>query len=100
MRSETVWEYNDVELPAGAFTATVLRERLSLAASPRLRADTLLQYNDLDELFAANLRFNWIYQPGADLFVVFNQTWDASSLDRLDRRDRQVIVKFTYLWQR
>ncbi|MCP4201616.1 MAG: carbohydrate binding family 9 domain-containing protein [bacterium] len=100
VRSETTWQYNDVDLPGGAFTATVLRERLSLAASPRLRADTFLQYNDLDELFAANVRFNWIYKPGADLFVVFNQTWDAPSLGDLDRRDRQVIVKFTYLWQR
>ena len=100
VRSETTWEYNDVELPGGDFTATVLRERLSLAVNPRLRADTFLQYNDLDELFAANVRFNWIYKPGADLFVVFNQTWNAPSLDQLDRRDRQVIVKFTYLWQR
>ena len=99
VRSQTTWEYNDVDLPGGAFTATVLRERLSLAWSPRLRADTFLQYNDLDELFAANVRFNWIYRPGADLFVVFNQTWDAPSFSDLDRRDRQVIVKFTYLWQ-
>ncbi|MEM7349643.1 MAG: DUF5916 domain-containing protein [Acidobacteriota bacterium] len=100
LRSETGWEYNDVELPGGAFSATVVRQRLSLAWNPRLRADTLLQYNDLDQLFAANLRFNWIYKPGADLFVVFNQTWDAPSLGDLEQRDRQVIVKFTYLWQR
>ena len=100
VRSETSWEYNDIELPGGSFTATVLRERLSLALNPRLRADTLFQYNDLDELFGANLRFNWIYKPGADLFVVFNQSWDAPSLSALERRDRQVIVKFTYLWQR
>ena len=81
----------------------MLRERLSLALNPTLRADAFLQHNDLDELFGANVRFNWIYKPGADLFVVFNQTWDAPSLgdlDRRDRRDRQVIVKFTYLWQR
>ena len=100
VRSETSWEYNEINLPGGSVDTTLLRERLSLAWSPRLRLDTFVQYNDLDELFGANVRFNWIYKPGADLFVVFNQTWDAPSLDALDRRDRQVIVKFTYLWQR
>ena len=46
-----------------------------------------------------NLRCNWIYRPGADLFVVFDQIWDAPGLGDLDRRGRQVIVEFTYLWQ-
>ena len=47
-----------------------------------------------------NLRFNWIYKPGADLFVVFNQSWDAPKFSDMTRRDRQVIIKFTYLFQR
>jgi hypothetical protein len=47
-----------------------------------------------------NFRFNWIYRPGADLFVVYRQTWDPSRHDRTLQRDRQFIIKFTYLFQR
>ena len=38
--------------------------------------------------------------PGADLFVVYNQTWNAASFSDLGTLDRQFIVKFTYLFQR
>jgi hypothetical protein len=98
--SETTWEYNDIELPGGDFTTNIFRERLGLALNPRLRTDIFMQYNDLDELFGVNLRVNWIYKPGADLFFVYNHSWDAQSLSNLDRREREVIVKFTYLFQR
>jgi len=100
LRSETTWEVNDIELSAGQFTANIVRERLAVAITPRLLSNLFLQYNDLTEEVSLNFRFNWIYRPGADLFVVYNQTWDAPSLSDLERRDRQLIVKFTYLFQR
>jgi len=51
---------------------------------------------------AANLRFNWIYRPGADLFVVYNHNWDTTgrSFSSRQTRDRQLIVKFTYRFNR
>ncbi len=100
VRAETNWQLNDVELPAGSFTTNVITERLGLALNPRLRADVLVQYNDFDEQVGVNLRVNWIYRPGADLFVVYNQNWMAPELSALQRQDRQLAVKFTYLWQR
>ena len=51
------------------------------------------------ELAGINLRYNWIYRPGADLFVVYNQTWDALSLSRLITNDQRLIIKFTKLLQ-
>ena len=52
----------------------------------------------------ANIRFNWIYRPGAyrpgaDLFVVYNENWNAPSCSARETRDRQLIIKFTYLYQ-
>lgn len=96
LRSETTWSLNDVALPAGDFETNLLRERVSLSFSPDLLLSALVQFNDEAELLAANVRFNWIYRPGADLFVVYNQSWDAPTLGNLQRRDRKVIVKFTY----
>jgi hypothetical protein len=100
LRSETTWEWNEIELPAGSFRTSIVRERLGLAWSPRLRADAYIQYNEFAQLFGAHVRVNWIYRPGADLFVVYNQNWDAPSLSDMNSRDRQFVVKFTYLFQK
>jgi len=99
-RGEASWSYNDVVLPAGAFTTNVYRLRLDAAFTPEHLLGALLQYDDAGELVGANLRYNWIYRPGADLFVVYNESWDAPSLGALTTSDRRFIVKFTYLFQR
>jgi hypothetical protein len=99
LRSDTTWVYNDIELRTGAFTANIVRQRIGLSLSPTLFANTYIQYNDLAELLSVNLRFNWLYRPGADVFLVFNQNWSAPSLSDLSRTDREVIVKFTYLFE-
>jgi hypothetical protein len=100
-RSVTSWNRADIDLPAGDFVTNVVRQRLALAFSPDLSLSGLLQYSDVDEELALNLRLNWIYRPGADLFVVYNQTWLApDGLSGLDSSDRRLTVKFTYLFQR
>jgi hypothetical protein len=98
-RTETSYNAADVSLPQGDFTTQIIGQKLNVSFTPDLRLNAFVQYNDAAEVLAANLRFNWIYRPGADLFVVFNQNWDAPSFSDRVRRDRQLIVKFTYLFQ-
>jgi len=98
--AETVVDWNDVDLEEGAFITRIVGERLSVTLSPDLRVNAFLQYNDAAELVAANVRFNWIYRPGADLFLVLNETWDAPRFSATETRDRQLIMKLTYLLQR
>ena len=98
-RVETQWQHNDVSLDAGDFETNLLRQRLSFSLNPNLTLDGLVQYNDAAEQLTANLRFNWHYRPGSDLFVVYNHGWDApGGLDDLGEHERQVIVKLTYSW--
>jgi hypothetical protein len=99
LRSDTTWVYNDIKLPGGTFNSHIIRQRVGLSFSPTLFTNTYIQYNDAAELLSLNLRFNWLYRPGADLFVVFNQNWGAPSLSDLSTGDREVIVKFTYLFE-
>ena len=87
---------NVVDVPDGSFTADVVSVRLSYAFSTRLFANTLLQYNNLDNSVSANVRVNFIHSPGSDLFIVFNERrgndnalWAFS--------DRGAVVKVTYL---
>jgi hypothetical protein len=97
LRSDTTWSYNDIQLPNGTFNSHIIRQRIGLSFSPTLFTNTYIQYNDAAELLSLNLRFNWLYRPGADLFIVYNQNWRAPSLSDLATGDREVILKFTYL---
>ena len=79
LRSESVWQLENVDLPAGDFTANILRQRFALALTPRVLANVFLQYNDLTDLVSLNLRFNWTYRPGSDVYLVFNQRWNTAT---------------------
>lgn len=92
-RSETEWGYNDVDLPGGSFTTNVVRQRFNVSLSPNLSVNSFIQYLDTEDLLSMNTRFNWIYKPGADVFIVYNQNWVDGAT-----QDRALILKFTYLW--
>ncbi len=100
LSSQTVWEFNDIKLPSGQFSTNIFREELNLKFTSDMLLSSFFQFIDLTETASLNMRFNWIYRPGADLFIVYNQTWDAPHLGFLKSADRQVILKFSYLWQR
>jgi len=97
-RTETSWEHNSVELPGGAFTTNLFRQRLNVPLTPDLSTAAFVQFNDAAQLLAMNLRLRWIYRPGADVFLVLNETWDAPGLGTRSLRDRQAILKVTYLF--
>ncbi len=86
-------------MPEGDFRTTLYSAGFDVSFTPDLRLNTLAQYNDAAELVGVNVRFNWIYKPGADLFVVYNENWDAPTFSARETTLRQLIVKFTYLWQ-
>ncbi|HET9225644.1 MAG TPA: DUF5916 domain-containing protein [Thermoanaerobaculia bacterium] len=97
LRAESSWDRNQVELPGGAFTTNLFREKLQVNLTPDISTAAFVQFSDAAELLAANLRIGWTYRPGADVFLVFNQTWDAPTFGERIARDRQAILKMTYL---
>jgi hypothetical protein len=97
LRTESSWDRNRVDLPAGAFTTNLFHERVQVNLTPDLSTAALAQFSDAAELLALNLRVGWTYKPGADVFLVFNQTWNAPSFGLRSERDRQAILKLTYL---
>ena len=99
-RTETLWVRNDVELPQGDFVASIYRQSFDVSFHPDMRINALVQFNDATDFLGANLRFNWTYRPGSDLYVVYNQNWDAVSFGRRETQSRQLIVKLTYHFQR
>jgi hypothetical protein len=99
LRFDTIWQRDALDLPGGSFVSNIIRERIGVAITPKLSTNAYVQYNDLGDLLSLNLRFNWTYRPGSDVYLVFNQNWTAPSLGNLSFQDRAVILKLTYLLQ-
>ena len=98
--ARTSWLHNDVELPQGDFTIDLWSQGVDLAFTPDLRLNMIAQYNEASGDLGVNVRFHWIYKPGADIFLVYNENWTAPSLSDRSSEGRQLILKVTYLWQR
>jgi hypothetical protein len=89
--------WNHVDLPAGRFTARLVRARTDLALSPRMFAGALLQYSSNDHTLGSNLRFRWEYQPGSELFAVYTDEHDTLLTAAAHLRNRAFVVKINRL---
>jgi hypothetical protein len=98
-RTSTSWGLSDVKLPEGNFETNIYRQRFDVSFTANMGASLIAQYSDADELVAVNARFQWRYRPGSDLFIVFNENWDAPSLSERTTQDRRITVKLTHLFQ-
>ena len=65
--------------------------------TPRMFASGLVQYNSSLRSVSANLRFRWEYQPGSELFVVFNEERDTRVPGFPGLSTRSIIVKVNRL---
>lgn len=90
---------NDVKLPWGDFVANLSILRLDYALSPRMTIRSLSQYNSLTRQLTASLRYNFIYRPGSDLYIVYDEL-QGNTANRPQVRNRQFVIKTTYLLSR
>ncbi len=90
---------NWVDLPEGRFTARVIGTRTTVTLTPRTFVAALVQYNSTDNSVGVNTRFRWEYQPGSDLFVVYNEGRDTLARGFPELLRRSFTVKFTRLFR-
>jgi hypothetical protein len=69
----TSYTRSTADLPAGSILAHVAGARVGWAFSTRLAAHVYAQYNSLDRRFVGNFRLRFIYRPGSDFYLVFNE---------------------------
>jgi hypothetical protein len=96
---EPTYSVNWVSLPAGDFTAQVGGARITFTMTPRMFASGLVQYSSNLRTVSANLRFRWEYQPGSELFVVFNEERDTRAPSFPSLATRSVILKVNRLFR-
>ena len=56
--------------------------------------NTLIQYNSAVQEIVTNIRFNFIYKPLSDFFLVYNERRSSTG----EVLDRALIAKITYLF--
>jgi hypothetical protein len=58
-----------------------------------------LQYNSSSHALASNVRLRWEYQPGSELFIVYNDDRDTLAPRFPELVNRAFIVKINRLWR-
>ncbi|MGE3509049.1 MAG: DUF5916 domain-containing protein [Vicinamibacterales bacterium] len=97
--TELALQRNDVRLPWGDFVVDLSILRVDFAFSPRQTLRTLSQYNSYTRQLSTSFRYNFIYRPGSDLFVTYDEL-QLNTVGTQPLRNRQFAVKTTYLLSR
>jgi hypothetical protein len=90
---------NWIDQTTGSFTAKVIGSRATYTVTPLMFVSALVQYNSSTNLVGANVRLRWEYQPGSELFVVYNDERDSLTRGVPDLRNRAFIVKVNRLFR-
>ena len=95
--AEPIVSINRVQLVEGSFTNAVVGSRVTAILTPRMFASALVQYGSATHSGATNVRLRWEYQPGSELFIVYNEQRDTLRPTFLDLTNRAFLVKFNRL---
>lgn len=99
--AEVQYNRNDVKMPWGNFLVNLSTLRVDYTFTPRMTIRSLTQYNTSSHEVSNNVRFNFIYRPGSDIYIVYNDLAQTGlPADIFGKKDRQLVVKATYLLQR
>jgi hypothetical protein len=92
------YQLSKVSLPQGRFTSHLINSQLNYAFSNRWLTATTLQHNNLAHLTTMNFRLNYIYRPGDDFFLIYNEAATLADGSLPGTRNRSVIAKLTHSW--
>ena len=68
--------------------------------TPLTFVSALVQYNSSNSTLSTNVRLRWEYQPGSELFVVYNEGRDTLASGRFAELEaRSFVVKVNRLFR-
>ena len=97
LNMEPTISVNQVKLPQGDFTTTLIGSRVTETFTPWMFFSALVQYNSASRTFSTNARLRWEYSPGSEVFVVYNDQRDTTPTGFPQLQNRAVIVKVNRL---
>jgi len=97
--SEFSWVHNSIDLPVenGDFDVDLARLRLSYSFTPKISMQALVQYNKRDDVLATNLRFAWLQNANAGLYLVYNEV-DDNGLNGPNKPRREFVLKYSKIF--
>ena len=95
---------NMIQIDEEDYTAPLVTSRITYTFTPRMFFGGLVQYNSVSNSLSANLRLRWEYQPGSEMFIVYNDQRDVADFSFRDARwpileNRAFVIKFTRLFR-
>ena len=92
-------QVNWVDLPQRRFTARLVTTRVTYTTTPQMFISALVQYNSSNSALSSNVRLRWEYQPGSELFIVYNDERDTMAPTFSDLKNRALIIKVNRLFR-
>lgn len=99
------YQFNRIKLPHAQFNTFTISNRLIYAFSSIAYLKGYLQYNS-DRLrfddcvkWNANILFRYIYKPGSDFYLVYNQEQFAGKNNN-ELLNRTLMIKLVYFWRK
>ncbi|NNF13371.1 MAG: carbohydrate binding family 9 domain-containing protein [Gemmatimonadetes bacterium] len=87
----TNFEYNEVDLSSGSFTASLYEVSGDWNPSPWVSLTNQVQYDDQSEVVGLFARLRWIVKPGNDVYLVYSHNWQYTSL-LASPNDRELVT--------
>ena len=92
-------EFNRITLPDEEFDANAFGGRVGYSFSTTLFAKLFSQWSTDRDVLSANFLVNYIYRPGSDIYLVFDQSYDTRD-GGVKLLGWTVLGKITYWWNR
>ena len=91
--------YNHIELPKpwGNNNFFLIGPKVDVTMTDKLFFTAFYQYNEQTKNINFNTRFQWRYKPVSDLYIVYT---DNYYIGPVFVKNRAVVLKFTYWWNK
>ncbi|MCY4553166.1 MAG: DUF5916 domain-containing protein [Candidatus Poribacteria bacterium] len=90
-------EFNRITLPNEEFDANAFGGRISYSFSTTLFTKLFTQWSTDTDVLSTNFLVNYIYRPGSDFYLVFDQNYDTRE-GGIKLLGWTVVGKMTYWW--
>ena len=94
---EPFFEFNRITLPDDEFDANAFGGRIGYSFSTTLFTKLFTQWSTDRDVLSANFLVNYIYRPGSDFYLVFDQSYDTRD-GGIKLLGWAVVGKMTYWW--
>jgi hypothetical protein len=95
------YEQTFARLPQGNFVARIFSLRADYSVTPFITFFNLVQFDNESQNLGWQHRVRWIFRPGREMFIVFNQGWIRNTADDRGFRatDRGLAAKIQYTFR-